>query len=84
MSDTEHQEETETIEGVESPEVIAEEQIKYRIVNLNSGLDELNHVINSGDKEAIRQAYRNLTFTFPTAVYLFQRLFFHLLEYILV
>lgn len=69
MSDTEHQEETETIEGVESPEMIAEEQIKYRIVNLNSGLEELNHVINSGDKEAIRQAYGNLTFSFPTAVY---------------
>lgn len=68
MSDTEQPDNGATVEHVESPEMIAEEQIKYKIVNVNSGLEELNHVINSGDKEAIREAYGNLTFTFPTAV----------------
>ena len=52
----------------ESPEPVAEEQIKCKLVDLKTGLYELNLALGEGNMDNIREAYNNLTFTFPTAV----------------
>lgn len=52
-----------------TPEPLPEEQIKYRIVDIKTGLRELNSALSEGNKEAIREAYNNLTYTYPTAVH---------------
>ncbi len=56
------------IERNESPEPLVEEQIKYRIVDIKTGLHELSVAHLEGNKEAIREAYHNLTHSYPTAV----------------
>lgn len=62
--------EEEGIPRNESPEPLAEEQIKYRNVDIKHGLHELSVALLEGNKPAIREAYNNLTYSYPTAVIL--------------
>lgn len=65
MSDQVEQSE---IERHDSPDPLPDEQIKYRHVDIKTGLHELNVALVEGNKDAVREAFNNLTFSYPTAV----------------